>query len=166
MAAVACVRRGGDTVLGRRSKSGPSERVECVAFLLEQDRFPEDLRFLHEAKAPNDRKVRIFELIEFDDAVKGYLLASVDRIAREAVEEMRQTYDRRRRLIVDGFNDIGLKCFEPRGAFYAFPNISASGLDTPIPFSPPLEDAYRPDAEKIYRAAQDLVVWGRILYIS
>lgn len=30
------------------------------------------------------------------------------------------------------------------------------GLDTPVPFSPPLEDAYRPDAEKIYRAAQDL----------
>jgi 2-oxoisovalerate dehydrogenase E1 component beta subunit len=30
------------------------------------------------------------------------------------------------------------------------------GLDTPVPFSPPLEDAYRPDAEKIYRAAKDL----------
>jgi 2-oxoisovalerate dehydrogenase E1 component beta subunit len=30
------------------------------------------------------------------------------------------------------------------------------GLDTPVPFSPPLEDEYRPDAEKIYRAAQDL----------
>ena len=30
------------------------------------------------------------------------------------------------------------------------------GLDTPVPFSPPLEDAYRPDAEKIYRAALDL----------
>jgi len=33
-----------------------------VAFLLEQDRFPEDLRFLHEAKAPNGRKVRIFQI--------------------------------------------------------------------------------------------------------
>ena len=30
------------------------------------------------------------------------------------------------------------------------------GLDTPVPFSPPLEDFYRPDAEKIYRAANDL----------
>jgi len=30
------------------------------------------------------------------------------------------------------------------------------GLDTPVPFSPPLEDAYRPNAEKIYRAALDL----------
>jgi aminotransferase len=38
-------------------------------------------------------------------------------------------YDRRRRLMVDGFNRLGLKTFEPRGAFYAFPNISASGMD-------------------------------------
>lgn len=47
----------------------------------------------------------------------------------EAVEEMRQRYDRRRRLIVDGFNSIGLKCFEPRGAFYAFPSVRGSGMD-------------------------------------
>jgi len=47
----------------------------------------------------------------------------------EAVEEMRQRYDRRRRLIVDGLNSIGLKCFEPRGAFYAFPSIRGSGMD-------------------------------------
>lgn len=47
----------------------------------------------------------------------------------EAVEEMRQRYDRRRRLIVDGFNAIGLKCFEPRGAFYAFPSVRGSGMD-------------------------------------
>jgi aminotransferase len=49
--------------------------------------------------------------------------------ADEEVERMRAEYDRRRRLIVDGFNTLGLTCFEPRGAFYAFPNISASGLD-------------------------------------
>ncbi len=49
--------------------------------------------------------------------------------AEEAVEAMRQEYDRRRRLIVSGFNALGLRCFEPLGAFYAFPNISASGLD-------------------------------------
>ena len=39
-------------------------------------------------------------------------------------------YDRRRRLIVGGLNKLGLKTFEPRGAFYAFPNISASGMDS------------------------------------
>jgi aminotransferase len=46
----------------------------------------------------------------------------------EAVESMRAEYDRRRRLIVDGFNSLGLTCFEPRGAFYAFPSIRTSGL--------------------------------------
>ncbi len=44
------------------------------------------------------------------------------------VERMRQAYDERRRLIVGGFNDMGLTCFEPRGAFYAFPNIEITGL--------------------------------------
>ncbi|HRE46905.1 MAG TPA: aminotransferase class I/II-fold pyridoxal phosphate-dependent enzyme [Aggregatilineales bacterium] len=38
-------------------------------------------------------------------------------------------YDRRRRLIVGGFNELGLTCFEPKGAFYAFPNITATGMD-------------------------------------
>ena len=47
----------------------------------------------------------------------------------EAIEEMRQRYDRRRRLIVDGLNSLGLKCFEPRGAFYAFPSVRGSGMD-------------------------------------
>ncbi len=45
------------------------------------------------------------------------------------VESMWLQYDRRRRMIVDGFNRLGLSCFEPRGAFYAFPNIEISGLD-------------------------------------
>jgi len=45
------------------------------------------------------------------------------------VEEMRLEYDRRRRLIVGGLNSLGLPTFEPHGAFYAFPNISAAGMD-------------------------------------
>ena len=48
------------------------------------------------------------------------------------VEEMRTEYDRRRKLIVGGFNSLGLKTFEPRGAFYAFPSISASGMNEEI----------------------------------
>jgi aminotransferase len=44
------------------------------------------------------------------------------------VEAMRLEYDRRRRLIVGGFNDLGLTCFEPRGAFYAFPSVEAAGM--------------------------------------
>ena len=41
---------------------------------------------------------------------------------------MVRSYDRRRRLMVDSLNDVGLTCFEPRGAFYVFPSISATGL--------------------------------------
>lgn len=44
------------------------------------------------------------------------------------VERMRAEYDRRRRLVVDGFNAMGLETFEPRGAFYAFPRIASTGL--------------------------------------
>jgi len=46
----------------------------------------------------------------------------------EDVRGMVAEYDRRRRLIVKGFNSIGLSCFEPRGAFYAFPSIAVTGL--------------------------------------
>lgn len=46
----------------------------------------------------------------------------------EYVEQMRQEYDRRRKLIVGGLNELGLPTFEPLGAFYAFPNITASGM--------------------------------------
>jgi aminotransferase len=45
------------------------------------------------------------------------------------VEEMVAEYDRRRRLLVAGLNRLGLRTFEPRGAFYAFPNIQATGMD-------------------------------------
>jgi aminotransferase len=45
------------------------------------------------------------------------------------VDEMVAEYDRRRRLLVGGLNTLGLDCFEPGGAFYAFPSIERSGLD-------------------------------------
>lgn len=44
------------------------------------------------------------------------------------VKRMRDEYDMRRRLVVDGFNDMGLSCFEPLGAFYVFPCIKSTGL--------------------------------------
>jgi aminotransferase len=47
------------------------------------------------------------------------------------VERMRGEYDRRRRLVVDGLNALGLPTFEPRGAFYAFPEVTtATGLSS------------------------------------
>jgi aminotransferase len=45
------------------------------------------------------------------------------------VEAMRQEYDRRRKLLVGGLNELGLDTFEPRGAFYAFPRIAVTGMD-------------------------------------
>jgi aminotransferase len=46
----------------------------------------------------------------------------------EYVDQMRDEYDRRRRLIVTGLNELGLPTFEPHGAFYAFPSIANSGM--------------------------------------
>ena len=50
------------------------------------------------------------------------------RSCDEAVEQMREEYDMRRRLIVHGFNKLGLTCREPKGAFYAFPSIQSTGM--------------------------------------
>jgi aminotransferase len=55
------------------------------------------------------------------------LVAIVD--GEPDVARMLAEYDRRRRLVVDGFNAMGLETFEPRGAFYAFPRITSTGLD-------------------------------------
>ena len=48
----------------------------------------------------------------------------------EDVLRMRESYDRRRRLMVDGFRSMGLDCFEPLGAFYVFPSIKSTGLSS------------------------------------
>ena len=50
--------------------------------------------------------------------------------AEPDVERMLGEYDRRRRIFVDGLNALGLRTFEPRGAFYAFPQITSTGLDS------------------------------------
>ena len=44
------------------------------------------------------------------------------------VLRMRESYNRRRRLMVEGFRGMGLHCFEPLGAFYVFPSIRSTGL--------------------------------------
>jgi len=48
---------------------------------------------------------------------------------RKAVEEMKREYKRRRQLIIDGINDLGLNCIKPDGAFYVFVSIKKTGLD-------------------------------------
>jgi aminotransferase len=57
------------------------------------------------------------------------LVALTDPAVEPYVAQMVASYDERRRLIVDGLNAIGLDCFEPKGAFYAFPSIEKSGMD-------------------------------------
>jgi aminotransferase len=45
------------------------------------------------------------------------------------VEEMREEYARRGRFLVNSFNSMGLKCFQPKGAFYVFPSVEVTGLN-------------------------------------
>jgi aminotransferase len=54
------------------------------------------------------------------------------REGEEHVQAMVTEYNRRRKLIVGGLNQIGLPTFEPKGAFYAFPKISGTGLDDEV----------------------------------
>ena len=57
------------------------------------------------------------------EALNGLLRGEFDD-----VEKMRRAYDQRRRYIYDRLNCMGLRCFEPRGAFYIFPDITRTGL--------------------------------------
>ncbi|MFQ5815206.1 MAG: aminotransferase class I/II-fold pyridoxal phosphate-dependent enzyme [Candidatus Hydrothermarchaeaceae archaeon] len=52
------------------------------------------------------------------------------RHGQREMKEMVKKYDRRRKVIVKRLNDMGLACFEPKGAFYAFPSISSTGLSS------------------------------------
>jgi aminotransferase len=85
------------------------------------------------AAAPPDilaamRKIHQYTIMS---APTNAQIASIVALEQGAphVEEMRSEYDRRRQLIVGGFNELGLSTFEPKGAFYAFPSIAASGMD-------------------------------------
>lgn len=59
-------------------------------------------------------------------------MAAIEALQNGAAdrERMWTEYDRRRRLMLKGFHDMGLPCFEPRGAFYIFPSIAPTGLDS------------------------------------
>jgi len=48
----------------------------------------------------------------------------------ESILAMRDSYDRRRRLMVSAFREMGLDCFDPFGAFYVFPSVSRTGLSS------------------------------------
>jgi len=73
------------------------------------------------------RKVHQYTIMSAPTTAQFAALEAL-KSGEEAVQEMRARYDRRRRLIVAGLNSIGLTCFEPRGAFYAFPSIEITGM--------------------------------------
>ena len=85
------------------------------------------------------------EIIEVANKIHQYVILCAPRMSQvaavealregrekgyEDVVKMRESYDRRRRLLVDGFRQMGLECFEPRGAFYVFPSIASTGLSS------------------------------------
>ena len=73
-------------------------------------------------------KVHQYSIMSAPTTAQDAALAAI--VEGEAdVARMLAEYDRRRRLIVDGLNALGLETFEPRGAFYAFPRIGSTGLD-------------------------------------
>lgn len=87
-----------------------------IGYALAPEPILEAMRKLHQyliMSAPTMGQVAAIEAIQHGDP---------------DVEFMRQQYDERRRLIVSGFNGLGLTCFEPRGAFYAFPSIAVTGM--------------------------------------
>lgn len=73
--------------------------------------------------------------------IHQYAIMSAPTIAQDAalvaltecqtdVDRMVSEYNRRRRFLVDGFNALGLDTFEPKGAFYTFPRVTSTGLDS------------------------------------
>ncbi|HUQ44653.1 MAG TPA: aminotransferase class I/II-fold pyridoxal phosphate-dependent enzyme [Candidatus Limnocylindria bacterium] len=79
------------------------------------------------------------EILEGILKIHQYTIMTAPTVAQDAalvaivegepeVARMLAEYDRRRRLVVDGLNAAGLETFEPRGAFYAFPRITSTGL--------------------------------------
>jgi aminotransferase len=105
------------------------------------------------AAAPPDllaamRKIHQYTIMSAPTTAQVAALAALE-LGQPFVEEMRAEYNRRRQLIVSGLNELGLQTFNPRGAFYAFPSIAASGMD---------DEAF---AEKLLREERVAVIPGR-----
>jgi aminotransferase len=73
------------------------------------------------------RKVHQYTIMSAPTMGQAAALAALQH-GEEHVQRMVAEYDRRRKLIVGGLNALGLDCFEPRGAFYAFPSVQRTGL--------------------------------------
>jgi aminotransferase len=60
--------------------------------------------------------------------VAQYAAIEALKAGEDDIQQMVAEYDRRRKVLVKGLNDIGLTCHEPKGAFYAFPSVKVTGL--------------------------------------
>jgi aminotransferase len=74
------------------------------------------------------RKVHQYTVMS-SPTIAQYAAIAALKEGEEHVQTMVDEYDRRRKLIVSGLNEIGLATFEPKGAFYAFPSIAVTGMD-------------------------------------
>ncbi len=74
------------------------------------------------------RKIHQYTIMSAPTTAQAAAVEALDH-GEEHVRRMVTEYDRRRRRIVSGLNELGLPAFEPRGAFYAFPSIAAAGMD-------------------------------------
>ncbi len=75
------------------------------------------------------RKVHQYIIMSAPTSAQAAAIEAL-RHGEEFVQEMVAAYDRRRRAIVEGLNSIGMPCVEPKGAFYAFPSIGATRLNS------------------------------------
>lgn len=77
-------------------------------------------------------KIHQYAIMCASTAAQYVALAALDSSFEnnfKEVGQMRQTYDTRRKYLVERLNSMGLDCFEPRGAFYAFPSVAKTGMD-------------------------------------
>jgi len=86
-------------------------------------------------------KVHQYTIMSAPTTAQAAAIAAI-LTGEDDVERMRLEYDRRRKLLVNGLNEIGLKCFEPQGAFYAFPSVEISGMNDAEFASALLEEEY------------------------
>lgn len=77
------------------------------------------------------RKIHQYTIMSAPTTAQVAAIAALtDPRAEDAVQTMRASYNIRRKLLLDGLSSIGLPAFEPRGAFYAFPDIRISGMNS------------------------------------
>ncbi len=74
-------------------------------------------------------KIHQYSILCANTITQDAAIEALEHGAR-GVEEMRREYEMRRNYLVRGFNELGLPCFQPLGAFYAFPDIRSSGLSS------------------------------------